>query len=109
MDADSSIVLDDACVQQIGKAGKKLCDVPPIVTEFQRSMQEYVRCRVNCLIPCNDPFPMGVNNPGRFIQSNNDLEFTDPLELSFVMCDGVLSHEDMVKVNGSPCNEVCPF
>jgi hypothetical protein len=66
-------------------------------------------CGINCLIPSDDPFPVGVNNPGWFGRSDDEFELSDVLSAAIVMGDRVLTGEDMVEVNGAPCDEIGPL
>ena len=65
---------------------------------------------IDCLVPHNNPFPVGINKFGRLSQSNNlDLEDPEVLGAAIISCDGVLSHEDMIEVNCMSCSEVGPL
>jgi hypothetical protein len=96
-------------VHGVREAGEELGDISPVVPQFGRSVWEYICSCVDCLIPGNDPFAMCVNDPHRFSGSDDNLAVANAFSSSSIVVDGILTGEDMVEINCSPCDKVGPF
>jgi hypothetical protein len=52
---------------------------------------------------------MCVNDPRWLSRSDDEFQLSDAFGAAFVMRYRVLAGEDVIEVNCSPGNEVCPF